>query len=69
MCLKRNLLERTGDFWTKFGCNEALDVKIGAVDSNYGKKGIGKDMIDVNFSLGKVLGLKVKVRNIVLKRR
>ena len=60
LCLKRNLLQNAGDFWEKFDCDEVLDVKIGAVDSTYGKKGLGADMILANLSIGKVLGLKVK---------
>ena len=43
--LKRNLLKCAGDFWTKYDCDELLDAKIGAVDSNYGKKGLAGDMI------------------------
>ena len=59
LCLKRNLLQNAGDFWEKFDCDEVLDVKIGAVDSNYWKKGLGGDMILANLSIGKLLGIEV----------
>ena len=59
MCLKRHLLQCTGDFWAKFNCEEILDIRLGAVDSNYGNKGLGREMLEANLSLGKVLGIKV----------
>ena len=61
LSLKRNLLKFSGDFWTKYDCDELLDAKIGAVDSNYGKKGLAGGMILANLAIGNVLGLKVIV--------
>ena len=69
MCLKRHLLQCTGDFWAKFNCDEVLDVRLGAVDSKYGNKGLGREMIEANLSLGKVLGIKVNYIVILFQQK
>ena len=51
-----------GDFWTKYNCDEVLDIKIGAVDAEYRNIGLGKEMRLKTMDLAKVLGLEVGVR-------
>ena len=65
--LKRNLLKSVGDFWTKYNCDEVLDIKIGAVDAEYRNIGLGKEMRLKTMDLAKVLGLEVGVRMFLLK--
>ena len=61
VALQRSLIQSVGDFWTKYDCYEVLEIKFLAVDTKYGKRGIGKELIWRTIAMGKVFGIRVMI--------
>jgi len=59
--LERSLIQSVGDFWTKYDCNEVLEIKFLNVDTKYGKRGIGKELIRRTIHMGKIFGIKAAI--------
>ena len=57
--LMRNVIKSAGDFWSKYKCDELLDIKYVAVDANYARQNILTEMLKRSLSLAKISGLKV----------
>ena len=57
--LMRTVINGAGDFWSKYECDEILDIKYVTVDSKYSRQNILKEMLNRSLTLAKALGLKV----------
>ena len=59
LSLMRTVIKTAGDFWTKYQCNEILDIKYVTVDSDYSRQNILTEMLLRSLSLARIFGLKV----------
>ena len=57
--LMRSVVQSSGDFWSRYKCDELFDIKYVAVDSNYSRQNILTEMVKRSLTLANISGLKV----------